>query len=243
MLRFQSQSQVSALPDEAIDNSWEVLMPSISLTDPIGQNSSGSNGILSSIWNGVGNFLSSYTPVVEEITFGVTSFKTNTRRIRTMWCNVPEDINNYDEAMITFFCSAGMLTQYYLSAWRQLVYNAEGEYFYPMSMYKKNIEVWLYGPGNIGIGGAATMHFTLQGCFPYKQQVFKLQYKDDPQRLRITANFKVDKVVYEVSAAKKAIAEELITSPTGLVDKALSTLSSYVDGSTYSVENTYGFNS
>jgi len=248
-LRFQSQSQIEALPDDAIDSSWECIMPSLDLVNPLGNIAKDSNsGFFSSLVSSIGSFFSSYQPIVEEIVFGVTNFKTNTRRVRTMWCNVPEDIENYNECTITFFVSSGMLTQYYLSAWRQLVYNSEGEYYYPMSVYKKNIEVFVYGPGNIGTQTTSVAHFTLKGCFPASQEKFRLQYKDEPQRLRITQTFKVDKVVYDTSTAKKAIAMELISSPTSLVDKAITTISNskipFIGGggaSEYSAADIYGY--
>lgn len=242
-LRFQSAAEIEALPDTQIESSWEVIMPSINLLDPIGSMS----GYDGSLWDKIktfgSNWFSAYTPIVEEIVFGVTNFKTNTRRVRTGWCNVPEDIQNYHDVSITFFVSAGMLTQYYLSAWRQLVFNAEGEYYYPMSVYKKNIEVFFYGPGNIGLQSLATVHFTLQGCFPASQQPFQLMYKDDPKRLRISANFKVDKVVYDYSTTKKAVIEELVTSPTEIVDKTINSLNNLLGAgsSQYNVEGTYGF--
>jgi len=232
LLRFQSQTQISALPDEMIDSTWEVIMPTIDITNP---ESTDNSGILSRLKSS----LTTYTPIVEEITFGTTNFKTNTRRVRTNWCNVAEDIENYHEANITMFCSAGMLAQYYLSAWKQLVYNSEGEYYNPMSMYKKNIEVFFYGPGNIGIGAAAAAHFTLQGCFPSMQDRFRLSYKDNPQRLMLTQTFKVDKVVYDASYAMQSIAAELITSPTSIVDKAMTVLGG--SSSEYNVEDVYGY--
>lgn len=242
MLRYQSAAMIQALPDDFVDNQWEVILPSLDLVDPLGS-AEKSEGLLGTVLSSVGSFFSSYTPIVEEIVFGVTNFKTNSRRVRTMWCNVPEDIENYGDVTITFFVSSGMLTQYYLSAWRKLVYNADGEYYYPMSIYKKNIEVFLYGPGNIGTEATAVAHFTLQGCFPSTQERFRLSYKDDPQRLRITQTFKVDKVVYDMTTAKKAIAMELITSPTALVDKAVTKVTSLLGGgpSEYSTSDVYGY--
>ena len=231
-LRFQSALAIEALPDDMVDNQWEVIMPKLDIANPYSQ---AEGGILSMFTSA----LTSYQPIVESITFGVTNFKTNTRRVRTMWCNVPEDIENYHDVNITMFCSANMLTQYYLSAWRQLVYNSEGEYYNPMSVYKKNIEVYFYGPGNIGTSMTAAAHFTLQGCFPAQQSNYQLDYKDDPQRLRITATFKVDKVVYAGSNARVAMATELVTSPTSIVDKAITTFTN--NGSNYSVTDTYGY--
>lgn len=237
MLRFQSALSINALPDEAIDSAWEVVMPKIDIANPYSGISTNAS-LLTKFTSG----LTSYQPIVESISFGVTNFKTQTRRVRTMWCNVPEDIENYHDVNITMFCSANMLTQYYLSAWRQLVYNSEGEYYNPMSIYKKNIEVYIYGPGNVSldvVGITAAAHFTLQGCFPANQQNYQLEYRDDPQRLRITATFKVDKVVYDGSSANKAMITELVTSPTSVVDKALTTLTN--SSSNYSTTDVYGY--
>lgn len=237
-LRFQSAAQVEALPDEAINSTFEVLMPKIDIANPYSSIAGG--GALGGLMNMFTSGLTSYQPVVEEIVFGVTNFKTNTRRVRTMWCNVPEDIQNYHDASITFFVSANMLTQYYLAAWRSLVYNEEGEYYNPMSVYKKNIEVFVYGPGNIGISGLAAAHFTLKGCWPASQDNYRFEYKDDPERMRITAQFKVDKVVYNGTTATTAMVTELVTSPTSIVDKAITTL--FNEGSNYSTFDTYGYN-
>ena len=38
------------------------------------------------------------------------------------------------------FCSAGMMTQYYLETWKRLVFNPYGEYYNPGNIYKKNID-------------------------------------------------------------------------------------------------------
>jgi len=235
MLRFQTSMQVAAIADEQIDNQFEVVMPNLSLYG---------NGATNRDWTslmGIANNLglTSYTPIVEQITFGVRNYKTNTRRVRTGWCNVPEDIENYHDVVITMFCSAGMLTQYYLNAWRRLMFDDDGEYYNPMYVYKKNIHVYIYGPGNVGISTAGTtaMHLTLKGCFPYKQDDYKLQYSENPKRLTITANFKVDKIVADSSYKTAALAAETITSPTGLLDRATSALFSSSDD--YQVLDTY----
>ena len=236
-LRFQTAPQVQALPDEAIDSTFECIMPKIDIANPYGNLAS--NGALGAVMNMFTSALTTYQPIVEEIVFGVTNFKTNTRRVRTMWCNVPEDIQNYHDASITFFVSANMLTQYYLAAWRSLVYNEEGEYYNPMSVYKKNIEVFVYGPGNIGISGIAAAHFTLKGCWPATQDNYRFEYKDEPQRMRITAQFKVDKVVYNGMTARTAMVAELATSPTSILDKATTLL--FNESSNYSTFDTYGY--
>lgn len=235
MLRFQSQLQVSALADEAIDSSFEVVMPTLSLYN---------NGPMDDTWGtlmGLTNNLgiTSYTPIVEQITFGMRNFKTNTRRVRTGWCNVPEDIDNYHDVVITMFCSTGMLTQYYLNAWKRLMFDSNGEYYNPMTVYKKNIHLYIHGAGNIGVSamGTSSAHYILKGCFPYRQDDYKYQYSDNPKRVTITANFKVDKVVMDTSYKTAALAVETITSPTSIVDRATSALFSSADD--YKVLNTY----
>ena len=108
-----------------------------------------------------------------------------------------------------------------------------------MSVYKKNIEVFVYGPGNIGISGIAAAHFTLKGCWPATQDNYRFEYKDDPQRMRITAQFKVDKVVYNGMTARTAMVAELVTSPTSILDKATTLL--FNESSNYSTFDTYGY--
>lgn len=244
-LRFQSALNIENLPDEQIDNQFEVIMPTLNL-----EHRHEGSGWFTKLTSAVINSINEYTPIVEEIVFGVKNFKTNTRRVRTGWCNVPEDIQNYQDVSITMFCSAGMLTQYYLAAWKALIFNEEGEYYNPMQDYKKNIEVYFFGPGNIGTVVPPIAHFTLKGCFPYTQDPFKLSYKDNPQRLRITANFKVDKIVVDNSLKSSSIKQELLTSPTQLLNTAFTKATSLVTktiGLTdysgvrdYSVKDVYG---
>lgn len=232
MLRFQSAVQVEALPDESIDNQFEVVMPTLSLISSPQDTNANSWTSVMGIANNLG--LTSYTPIVEQITFGVRNYKTNTRRVRTGWCNVPEDIENYHDASITMFVSSGMLTQYYLNAWKRLIFDDQGEYYNPMSVYKKNIHVYFYGPGNVGLAAA---HYVLKGCFPYRQDDYKLAYTENPKRLTITANFKIDKVVAMSSYKTTAMAAELITSPTGIVDRVTSSL--FAEADDYTVLDTY----
>jgi hypothetical protein len=233
-LRFQSAIQVAALPDEQIDNQFEVIMPTLNLVDYDANESicNSNTGLISP----TGIF--TYTPIVEEITFGTRNFKTATRRVRTGWCNLPDDTENWKDVSITMFCSAGMLTQYYLNAWKALVFNTNGEYFNPMKVYKKNIEVFIYGPGNVGVQTLATGHYTLVGCFPYDQDNYKLRYSGDPKRITLTQRFKVDRVMFESTCAKKAVIEELVTSPLSLMDKAVNIVMDN-SGSTYNTTKTY----
>lgn len=224
-LRFQSQLLIDCLPDEQLENQFEVIMPTLPLL------SKANSGLLGAVG------LDSYTPIVEEITFGVKNFTTDTRRVRTGWCNVPADIENYKDIVITFFCSSGMLTQYYLAAWKSLVFDEDGEYYNPMHVYKKNIEVFFYGPGNVGAVVPPVAHYTLYGCFPYSQDLYKLKYESEPKRLRITQSFKCDKIVADYSLAKSSIIAETVTSPTSIVDKAITGLTSDPVG--YKFEDVY----
>lgn len=228
MLRFQSAIQIESLPDEQIDSQFEVMMPTLYLSEEQRSTAlSGSWTSASGIWNNIttlgANMVSAYTPIVEEISFGVRNFGTNTRRVRTGWCNVPDDIKNYQDVSITFFCSSGMLIQYYLEAWKRLIFNDKGEYYNPMRMYKKDIEVYFYGPGNInlGVGGLAAAHYTLKGCFPYLQDDYRLKYSMDPKRLTLTAKFRMDAIVFDKQLKTKSMIAEMVTSPSSILTQAL----------------------
>jgi len=225
-LRFASQLCIDNLPDEQLNNEFEVIMPALDI-DPKSERT-----------YLFGQGLFSYQPIVEEIIFGFKNFLIDTRRIRTGWFGVPKDIEQFHQAKITMFCSAAMETQYYLDAWRRLIFNEEGEYYYTFSNYKKNIEIYFYGPGgNAGnLLGLQKCHITLQGCFPYNEKDWEFEYTDDPKRFRILAMFNVDNVVVDTSVARRAMYEERLTSPTSLLDIALSQSSS----STYSIGETYG---
>lgn len=223
MLRFQSQVEISSIADELVENQWEVLMPSLNIKDFNANICGCSNTFMSSISSVLG--LEKYTPIVEQINFRPQSFKNTAQRVRTGWINLPEDKENYDIVTITMFCSAGMLTQYYLDAWKSMMFNEEGEFFYPSYMYKKNIEIYIYGPGNIQLEQAsAVAHFTLQGAYPFSQEPYKFTYTNNPKRVRITASFRIDKIVWDKNLANSSIIQELLTSPTSLVDKAITTV-------------------
>ena len=223
MLRFQSQVEISSIADELVENQWEVLMPSLNINDFNANICGCSNTFMSSISSVLG--LEKYTPIVEQINFRPQSFKNTAQRARTGWINLPEDKENDDIVTITMFCSAGMLTQYYLDAWKSMMFNEEGEFFYPSYMYKKNIEIYIYGPGNIQLEQAsAVAHFTLQGAYPFSQEPYKFTYTNNPKRVRITASFRIDKIVWDKNLANSSIIQELLTSPTSLVDKAITTV-------------------
>lgn len=233
-LSFQSQIQLDGLADEQITSNFEVIMPKLKLL------SDDDDSIYSKALGFIG--ADTYAPIVEEVVFGVRNFKTTTRRVRTGWCNVPEDIENYHDVSLTFFCSNNMLTAYYLAKWKSLIFNDEGEYYNLMTNYKKNIEIEFFGPGSIGILDVMKAgKFTLVGCFPYSQENYVLKYEPEPKRLRITQKFKVDKITFSRSDAKAAITKELISAPSTIVSSAVGKISDSIfgTGSQYSVQDTY----
>ncbi|MBO4622553.1 MAG: hypothetical protein J5691_01565 [Bacilli bacterium] len=238
-LRFASQLAIDNLPDEQLTDQFEVIMPALDISGTDAANLSF-----------LGLDLYSYRPIVEEITFGQMNFSTEPRRIRTGWYHVPKDIESYHDCKMNFFCSANMTAQYYMDAWRALIFNKEGEYYYPGNHYKKNIDIFVYGPGGTGgIGNALARvgvnmdqitprcHYTLQGCWPVGQDDYRLAYADDPKRFRLTVTFKVDNIVRDTSTQRAAVRNEFITSPTSILDNALSSM---ISSSEYNVEETYG---
>ena len=231
-LRFASQLCIDNLPDEQLNDQFEVIMPAINIAPE--KEKSNALGKITGFFS---NTIYKYQPIVEEIVFGYKNFAIDTRRIRTGWFGVPKDIEKFHEVTLTMFCPASMETQYYLEAWRRKIFNEEGEYYYSYSNYKKNIDVYMYGPGGATAGalGLTKFHVTLQGCFPYREKEFELEYRDDPKRFRILATFNVDNVKVDIDAAKSSLIQGLITSPTSLLDKAMSG-----DSSTYSIGETYG---
>ena len=236
-LRFASQLNIDALPAEALNSDFEVIMPTLNVILNSNGGSNKNEGALTKVKNALfGNSVSyNYTPIVEEIQFKPRSFKVETRRIRTQWINVPSDLENLGKVQIIMFCSNGMLTQYYLDAWRNLIFDKNGEYYNPMDVYKKNIEVYFYGAASVG-SFIPVAHFTLKGCFPITQSEFNMKYSNQPDRLRISADFSVDRIVTDMSMAKAAAIRELITSPLSIADRAFQSLSSGVTD--YSVANT-----
>ena len=244
MLRFQSALQLDYLPDCSTEDRFEVIMPKLDLLNYSNNKASNNCGCsalnLGKLWDKFSGVfgLSTYQPIVEEITFQPLTFKSETRRVRTGYYNVASDIEPYGDVSITMFCDANMLTQYYLSAWRGMIFNPDGEYFYPGSLYKKNIDVYVYGPGGIQAEGLATCHFILMGCFPNSQENFKFKYSMNPKRINITQTFKVDKVCFKKQEAYSSIIQSTITSPSGLVDRAITNLLSN-GGTAYSINNVY----
>ena len=240
-LRFQSQLMIDNLPDEQLNDQFEVIMPELPLLNLPQDNSNPST------WNIIKGMVGGgtevkYRPIVEEITFGTMNFSTGTRRVRTGWLNVPSDIENWHDVAITMFCPASMATHMYLNTWKKMIFNREGEYYNSMSYYKKNITVIIHGPMKSfgSVLGVGSMQFTLKGCFPKNQEDFKFEYSDDPKRFRVLAHFSVDKVEYDENISRSAIITESITSPTQIFDKVLS--NTLMPESTFSVQNTYGSN-
>lgn len=246
-LRFASQLNVDALPAEALNSEFEVIMPSLNIILQSASKNAKSKNIKDVITDAanlferaknalIGNSISyNYTPIVEQIRFTPRSFKLDQRRIRTQWTNVPADLENLKQVEIVMFCSNGMLTQYYLDAWRNLVFDKDGEYYNPMEVYKKNIEVYFYGATSIG-SFIPVAHFTLKGCFPVSQSSYDLKYSNKPNRIQITANFSVDRIVCDNSLAKSAAMRELAASPLSIADRLLSSLTE--SASNYSVTDT-----
>ena len=235
-LRLQSQLTLDSLSDPQLESSFEVVMPTLKIGSTEESTKTNLFGLE------LGNVLSElagkdYTPIVEEITFGTLSFGSDARRVRTGWLNVPKDIQNYPEVKITMYCSNGMLTQYYLETWKHLVFNEDGEYYNQANEYKKNIEVYFYGPGNVGAGMPLAAHYTLVGCFPTKQKEYGLKYSGSPQRLRLTQSFKMDKILFDMNLMKSSIIEELVSAPLTIADRAISSLSDAP--STYKLNETY----
>lgn len=244
MLRFQTALQVDYISDCATDDRFEVIMPKLDLIDysknKASNNCSCSALNLGTLWDKFSSIvgLTTYQPIVEEIAFKPLAFKSETRRVRTGYYNVATDIEPYGDVSITMFCDANMLTHYYLSAWRAMIFNGAGEFFYPGSLYKKNIDVYIYGPGGVQAEGLATCHFVLMGCYPSSQENFKFQYSMSPKRVNITQTFKVDKICYDGTKAYSSIIENTLTSPSSLVDSAITNLLSN-GGTAYSIHNVY----
>lgn len=235
-LRLQSSLIIDSMSDPQLEAGFEVVMPTLKIGSVEASTKTNLFGI------DIGNVLSElagkdYTPIVEEIKFGTMSFGSAARRVRTGWLNVPDDIQNYQDVSITMYCSNGMLTQYYLESWKRLVFNPDGEYYNQANVYKRNIEVYFYGAGNINAGMPVAAHYTLVGCFPTQQQAYTLKYSGAPQRLRLTQTFKMDKIIFDMSCMKSSIVEELISAPLTIADRAISSLSSAP--STYTLNKTY----
>ena len=135
------------------------------------------------------------------------------------------------------YCSVGMLTQYYLETWKNLVFNQDGEYYNQANFYKRNIEVYFYGVGNVGQGLPLAAHYTLVGCFPTKQSPYKLRYSSSPKRLVLTQSFKMDKILFDMSLYKSSMITELVSAPLAVGERAL--VAAEGGTSKYILNNTY----
>lgn len=202
-LRFQSQLSVDMMPDEQIDNRWEVVMPKMQLQTGIGINYP-------------------YYPIVESIHFAPLGFKNSTNvRAVTTYYNVPVDKEDAKEANITFYCDTGMLIQYYIQEWKDLIFNQEHEFYYYPWQYKRDIYVLFYGVANLA--AFPTMVYILKGCYPIMQSDFELQYTRNPKRLRITQKFNVDRVITDNKYKSRSLATTFLSgNPLGILsDTAL----------------------
>lgn len=202
MLTFNGPSALLYLPDEAIESTFEVLMPSLDLSTINGvqeQDDMSWDGNTST-WNNLKKIGKSfgtklltsryYTPIVEAINFApLQKFKNESSRIRDMYVSAPVDQEKPDDAKITLFCSSAMTAYYYLSCWHNLIYDRKNECYNAASDYKRNIIVYYYGHDDL-----VTAEFTLEGCFPVDFPKLDLNY-DKTQRITLQATFNVDRVV------------------------------------------------
>lgn len=242
-LRFQSQLQLDLLPDEAIDNRFEVIMPSIQLinTDRLVTNTKALQkknsftdalSFMGKVTSTISGKVTKYIPIVEEITFGQYSLKTDFTRINTFFYGYPTDKTAIKNVSITMFLDSGLLAYYYLQSWRDLIFNEEYEYYYPSINYKKDIIVLFYGAGS----ALPVAKFTLKGCFPIEHTDFQLKYEEDPKRMRLKANFSVDRVEPDYKLATSAIASTLLSgNPLGYAQDQLlaqTSLATYEQGNT-----------
>ena len=197
-LRFRSQLQVDMMPDEQIDNRWEVVMPKMKLETKLG------------------NLNYPYYPIVESIHFAPLGFKNSTNvRAVTTYYNIPVDKEDAKEANITMYCDTGMLAQYYIQAWKNLMFNKEHEFYYYPWQYKRDIYVLFYGFGSSTV---PTARYILKGCYPITQSDFELQYSRDPKRLRITQKFNVDRVITDEEIMTRSLVNTFISgNPLGIL--------------------------
>lgn len=213
--KFRSQLQIDLIPDEALANRFEVDMPTMYITDrskrvdekDVTENQQFRNDY------GISKLGYPYSPIVEEISFAPRGFSTSPQRVRTGWYKVPTDVEEIKDVTMTFFVSQGMLTQYYLTEWKKLIFNTEGEYYYPGWVYKKNIKVTFWGASTVV--PVALMY--LEGAFPKTQEDYKLSYNQFNQRLTLTAVFSVDNIKIKTSYIYPACASEIISGPVGAI--------------------------
>lgn len=215
MLKFNGPSSLLYLPDEAIESTFEVLMPSLDLSQVNGVKEQKGFGLkkeaslmdnLKSIGKTLGtNLLTNryYTPIVEAIDFEpLQKFKTENTRVRDMYMTAPVDQEKPADAKITLFCSSALTAYYYLACWHNLIYDRKNECYNAAGEYKRNIIVYYYGHDDI-----ATAEFTLKGCFPKDFPRFGLNY-EKPERLQMTVTFNVDRIVQNDKVKTVALTKE-----------------------------------
>lgn len=232
-IRFRSQLNIDLMPDEQLDNRWEVMMPMLKI--PMSESEFPKVGVTD--YSGY-----PYMPTVEAIHFSPLGFKSTTNnRAVTNFYNVPSDKEDSRDTNITMYCDTGMIVQYYLAVWKKMVYNVEHEFYYQPWQYKKDIEVYFYGAGSV----MPSAHFTLKGCYPTVQSDFELQYSRDPKRLRITQKFNVDRVSVDTKlAAWGALSTLTNGNPLGVLsDIGLSGLYTTVGVGSGSMEAAYNADS
>lgn len=175
-LRFRSQLQIDNLPDPQTTNRWEVIMPEL---------------MIGHLMDGF-NKKETYQPIIEEINFAPLGFM-NSQNIRaiTTYYNVPIDKMDAKEANLTFYCDANMRAQYYIKAWRDMIFNEDDEFYYLPYQYKRDILVYFYDMG----GTSPAIQFKLKGCYPLLQDDFHLFYSKQAKRLTINQKFNVDRVI------------------------------------------------
>lgn len=234
-LRYQSQLQIDLLPDEQTNNKFEVLMPFLKLNQSSGTGTGSSGGI--SNFN-ILNIGIPYCPIVESITFTPEAFNTSFTRLNTYYWGYPQDRQSLKNINITLFLDVGNLAMYYLESWKNLMFNKEGEYYYPPQRYKKDVVVLFYGLKGV----TPSAIYFLRGCFPIETSPFELAYSKDPKRLTVTQTFSVDRVEYSDSAAALGIISTLASgNPLGIVtDQALAAAQNTIYGSALSSLNVGG---
>lgn len=211
-LRFRSQLQIDNLPDQMLESKFEVLMPAMDLL-PKEKLDSRMTKLASSA-------LPKYYPIVEEINFGFQNFATDMTRINTFYFCHPRDKQPLKNVTITLYLDDGMLAWYYLQSWKDLMFNEEYEYYYSPANYKKNITVLFYGAGSL----VPNARFTLKGCFPLETSEFKLQYKKNPDPLRLTQTFSVDRVEVDYDYGAGAVISTLTSNGLGYAADQLAAL-------------------
>lgn len=179
-MKFRSQLQVDNIDDPFIANLWEVILPELDISMYV--NSS------------ISNNTAKYAPIVEEITFAPLGFENSTDiRAITTYYNIPLDKKDAKEANISLYCENDMKAQYYLKAWREMMFNEEHEFYYEPWQYKRDIIVNFYGLSS----ETPVIQYYLKGAYPILQDDITLKYSRTPNRFIITQKFNVDRVIIQ----------------------------------------------